>query len=154
MLVTGLFNRTVKGTVTKSCLCKRTERVFNCFFLVLKTYNRTSCRLILSVIILVINKSDSRSAVVQFCQSFVSLSLIFKRKKKDLRSCCRDQRSLSVYYSHTGTPLLVEQSTRFEMKYEQFKIVKESFCKLLVCKRFDYWSNCCLDNHKLEWNDW
>ena len=138
MLVTGLFNRTVKGTVTKSCLCKRTERVFNCFFLVLKTYNRTSCRLILSVIILVINKSDSCFAVVQFCQSFVSLSLIFKRKKKDLRSCCRDQRSLSVYYSHTGTPLLVEQSTRFEMKYEQFKIVKESFCKLLVCKRFDY----------------
>ena len=154
MLVTGLFNRTVKGTVTKSCLCKRTERVFNCFFLFLKTYNRTSCGLILSVIILVINKSDSHFAVVQFCQSFVSLSLIFKRKKKDLRSCCRDQRSLSVYYSHTGTPLLVEQSTRFEMKYEQFKIVKESFCKLLVCKRFDYWSNCCLDNHILEWNDW
>ena len=154
MLVTGLFNRTVKGTVTKSCLCKRTERVFNCFFLVLKTYNRTSCRLILSVIILVINKSDSRFAVVQFCQSFVSLSLIFKRKKKDLWSCCRDQRSLSVYYLHTGTPLLVEQSTRVEMKYEQVKIVKESFCKLLVCKRFDYWSNCCLDNHILEWNDW
>ena len=106
----------------------------------MKTYNRTSCGLILSVIILVINKSDSRFAVVQFCQSFVSLSLIFKRKKKDLRSCCRDQRSLSFYYSHTGTPLLVEQSTRVEMKYEQVKIIKEGFRKLLVCKRFDYWS--------------
>ena len=32
MLIIGLHNRTVKGTVTKSCLCKWTERVMGARF--------------------------------------------------------------------------------------------------------------------------
>ena len=73
-----LRNGTVKGTVTKSCLCKWTERVMgarcclvfrriNYFFFFLERYNRNS------VVILVIDKSDSRFAVVRFCQSLVWL---------------------------------------------------------------------------------
>ena len=91
-------NWTVKGTVNTSYLCKRREHVMrarcylafrwvNCFFfmkmynrclvsfsnfvIVLIIGNRTSRCPILSVIILVINKSDSRLAVVRFCQSLV-----------------------------------------------------------------------------------
>ena len=50
-----------------------------CFPLGVKLYqswligNRTSCRQILSVIILVIDKSDSRFAVARFCQSLAWL---------------------------------------------------------------------------------
>ena len=50
-----------------------------CFFFFRKLYwlwligNRTSCRAILSVIILVINESDSRFTVVRFCWSLVWL---------------------------------------------------------------------------------
>ena len=90
MLVIGQCNRKVIGTVNTSCLCKWTESVMcarcclafrrvNCFFFYEKLYmissfflklmsqflltgNRTSSRPILSVIILVINKSDSRFA--------------------------------------------------------------------------------------------
>ena len=90
MLVIGQCNRKVIGTVNTSCLCKWTESVMcarcclafrrvNCFLFYEKLYmissfflklmsqflltgNRTSSRPILSVIILVINKSDSRFA--------------------------------------------------------------------------------------------
>ena len=46
----------------------------------------------------------------------------FNFQKKDLRSCSREQRSLSVHYSYAWTPLLVERSTRVEIKYEEIKI--------------------------------
>ena len=46
----------------------------------------------------------------------------FNFQKKDLRSCGREQWSLSVHYSYAWTPLLVERSTRVEVKYEEIKI--------------------------------
>ena len=46
----------------------------------------------------------------------------FNFLKKDLRSCSREQLYLFVHYSYTWTPLLVERSTRVELKYEEIKI--------------------------------
>ena len=97
MLVIGLCNTTVKGTVNMSCLCQWTECVmFACccpifcrvtrnvaffswkpikyvyFLSQILSYlwlidNRTLCHPTLSVIIPVINKSDPCFVVVQFC---------------------------------------------------------------------------------------
>ena len=56
------------GDITPKCIC--------CFLKLKRLWvigNRTSCCSILPVIILVINKSDFRSAVVQFCLSLVWL---------------------------------------------------------------------------------
>ena len=46
----------------------------------------------------------------------------FNFQTKDLRRCSREQLSLSVHYSYTWAPLLVERSTRVEIKYEEVKI--------------------------------
>ena len=65
MLVIGQYDRTVKGTVNTSCLCKGTERVMcarrclafrrvTCFFFFMKMYRR--CLVSLSNVVIVLIK--------------------------------------------------------------------------------------------------
>ena len=53
---------------------------------------------------------------------FLFVLFFFNFLKKDLRNCSREQLSLFVHYLYTWRPLLVERSTRVEIKYEEIKI--------------------------------
>ena len=53
---------------------------------------------------------------------FLFVLFFFNFLTKDLRNCSREQLSLFVHYSYTWRPLLVERSTRVEIKYEEIKI--------------------------------
>ena len=71
MLVFGQCNRTVKGTVNTSCLCKWTERV-KCVRSCL-TFRRVNCLKLLLLLLLFFfyqNVQPMPSFFLKFCHSF------------------------------------------------------------------------------------